>query len=164
MNPATRRKAVEFRRFAERLAISPMTPDDRRLLALLKANGRESTASLARKLGLSRTTVQERIHRLERNAVIAGYTVRIAEGAVHNVLSAQVLLNINVKQSERVAAELKAMPNCTALRAVSGVFDYVATVEAETTAELDRWLDRIGQLQGVERTQTLVVLSIKFER
>ena len=141
-----------------------MTPEDRRLLALLKANARESTASLARKLGLSRTTVQERIRRLERNGVIAGYTVRIAEDLARNVLSAQVLLCVDPKQSERVVAELKAMPRCTALRAVSGVFDYVATVEADTTAELDRWLDRIGQLQGIERTQTLVILSTKFER
>ena len=141
-----------------------MTPEDRRLLALLKANARESTASLARKLGLSRTTVQERIRRLERAGVIAGYTVRIADHTTRNVLAAQVLLCVDAKHSERVVAELRAMPHCTALRAVSGVFDYVATVEADTTAELDRWLDRIGQLPGIERTQTLVVLSTKFER
>ena len=75
-----------------------MTPEDRRLLALLKANARESTASLARKLGLSRTTVQERIRRLERNGVIAGYAVRIAEDVTRNVLSAQVLLSVDAKQ------------------------------------------------------------------
>jgi len=56
------------------------------------------------------------------------------------------------------------MPSCTALRAVSGVFDYVATVEAETTADLDAQLDAIGRSSGIERTQTLVVLSTRFER
>jgi DNA-binding Lrp family transcriptional regulator len=141
-----------------------MTQEDRRLLGLLKANARESTASLARKLGLSRTTVQERLRRLERSGVIAGYTVRIADDVARNVLSAQVLLSVDAKQSERVVRDLKAMPHCTALRAVSGVFDYIATIEADTIAELDRSLDRIGQLQGIERTQTLVVLSTKFER
>jgi DNA-binding Lrp family transcriptional regulator len=141
-----------------------MTPEDRRLVALLKVNARESTAALARKLGVARTTVQERIRRLEKTGVIAGYTVRIADDVVRHVLSAQVLLNVSPRQAERVVAELKAMPHCTALRAVSGVFDYIATVEADTTAELDRWLDRIGQVQGIERTQTLVVLSTKFER
>ena len=45
-----------------------------------------------------------------------------------------------------------------------GHFVLIATVEADTIAELDRWLDRIGQLQGIDRTQTLVVLSTKFER
>jgi DNA-binding Lrp family transcriptional regulator len=90
--------------------------------------------------------------------------VRIADDVARNVLSAQVLLSVDAKQSERVVRDLKAMPHCTALRAVSGVFDYIATIEADTIAELDRSLDRIGQLQGIERTQTLVVLSTKFER
>jgi DNA-binding Lrp family transcriptional regulator len=140
-----------------------MTPEDRRLLGLLRANARESTASIARKLGASRTTVQERINRLEKSGVIAGYTLRTSEN-LGKRLSALVLLNVNAKASERVVRELKAMPNCTDLHAVSGVFDYVATVEAETTAELDGQLDRIGQLPGIERTQTLVVLSTRFAR
>ena len=141
-----------------------MTPEDRRLLGLLKANARESTASIARKLGLSRTTVQERIRRLESSGAITGYTVRIAEDSTRGILAAHVLLNVNAKQAERVVRDLKAMPSCAALRAVSGAFDYVATIEAESPAELDRWLDRIGLLPGIERTQTLIVLSTKFER
>lgn len=139
------------------------TPEDRKLLALLRADARESTASIARKLGLSRTTVQERIARLERTGAIAGYTLREPDGR-STALSALVLLNVDAKESERVVRELKAMPTVSALRAVSGVFDYVATVDADTTAELDAELDRIGRLSGIERTQTLVVLSTRFER
>ena len=139
------------------------TDEDRRLLALLRANARESTASIARKLGLSRTTVQERIARLERTGAIAGYTLREPDGR-SSALSALVLLNVDAKVSEKVVRELKSMPMVSALRAVSGVFDYVATVEADTTAELDRELDRIGRLDGIARTQTLVVLSTRFER
>jgi DNA-binding Lrp family transcriptional regulator len=139
------------------------TDEDRRLLALLRANARESTASIARKLGLSRTTVQERIARLERTGAIAGYTLREPDGR-SSALSALVLLNVDAKVSETVVRELKSMPTVSALRAVSGVFDYVATVEADTTAELDRELDRIGRLDGIARTQTLVVLSTRFER
>jgi DNA-binding Lrp family transcriptional regulator len=139
------------------------TDEDRKLLALLRADARESTASIARKLGLSRTTVQERIARLERTGAIAGYTLREPDGRT-SALSALVLLNVDAKTSEKVVRELKAMPAVSALRAVSGVFDYVATVEADTTAALGRELDRIGQLDGIERTQTLVVLSTRFER
>jgi DNA-binding Lrp family transcriptional regulator len=139
------------------------TDEDRKLLALLRANARESTASIARKLGLSRTTVQERIARLERTGAIAGYTLREPDGR-SSALSALVLLNVDAKVSETVVRELKSMPTVSALRAVSGVFDYVATVEADTTAELDRELDRIGRLDGIARTQTLVVLSTRFER
>ncbi|MGO9756089.1 MAG: winged helix-turn-helix transcriptional regulator, partial [Roseiarcus sp.] len=49
------------------------------LLALLRENARASVASLARRLGVPRTTVQSRIERLERRGVIAGYTVRTSE-------------------------------------------------------------------------------------
>ncbi len=141
-----------------------MTPEDRKLIALLRADARESTASIARKLGASRTTIQERIQRLERSGVIAGYTVRLGSDVEARTLSALVLLNVNARHSERVVRELKALPAVSSLRAVSGVFDYVASVNAETTAELDAELDRIGQLAGIERTQTLVVLTTKFER
>ncbi|MGV8944510.1 winged helix-turn-helix transcriptional regulator, partial [Thermomonas sp.] len=52
------------------------TPDEL-LLSLLRENARASTAEIARRLGLSRTTVQNRIERLERQGVISGYTVRV---------------------------------------------------------------------------------------
>ena len=52
---------------------------DRQLLSLLSENARMATALLARKLGLSRTTVQAKIERLERDGVIAGYGVRLSE-------------------------------------------------------------------------------------
>ena len=141
-----------------------MNPEDRKLLALLRANARESTASIARKLGASRTTVQERIRRLEKSGLIAGYTVRIADNVGARMLAAQVLLNVSARHAERVVRELKALPSVMSLRAVSGIFDYVASVEAESTGELDAQLDRIGQMSGIERTQTLVVLATKFER
>ena len=141
----------------------PLSLEDRRLLNLLRADARASTASIARQLGASRSTVQERIRRMERSGAIAGYTLRTSEN-LGKLLAALVLLNVDAKGSDRVVRELKAMPSCTALRAVSGVFDYVATVEAETAADLDAQLDAIGRLPGIERTQTLVVLSTRFER
>ena len=52
------------------------TPDEL-LLSLLRENARASTAQIARRLNLSRTTVQSRIDRLEREGVISGYTVRV---------------------------------------------------------------------------------------
>ena len=52
-----------------------LDPLDRRLLALLQANARASTAELARQLGVARTTVLARLARLERSGVVVGYTV-----------------------------------------------------------------------------------------
>ena len=47
---------------------------DLALLSLLRDNARASTTELARKLDLARTTVQSRLHRLERSRAVLGYT------------------------------------------------------------------------------------------
>ena len=140
-----------------------MRASDSKLLALLRANAREPTASLARKLGLARSTVQERIARLEREGMIKGYTVKLAEDAGGR-LKAAVMISTDPKQGERVATELKKMTEVRSLVTVSGVFDLIASVEAESPARLDAALDRIGRLHGVARTVSSIILSEKFSR
>jgi DNA-binding Lrp family transcriptional regulator len=141
-----------------------MTPKDKALLALLRSNARESSAALARRLGVSRSTVQERIRRLEAAGIIAGYTVKLGQPALHPSITSHVLLAVNPKRAETVIRELRSHPSIRSTCALSGVFDYLAIVETDTTQEMDDILDRIGRIEGVERTQTSIVLSVKFER
>jgi DNA-binding Lrp family transcriptional regulator len=141
-----------------------ITSEQQRLLSLLRRNARESTASLARQLGVARTTVQERIRRLERDGVIAGYTVRVSDDFARQRIAAQVLITVDPKAGDRVVRELEARPWVRAVYALSGVFDYQVRLEAGSTEELDRSLDAIGRIEGIERTQTSIVLSVKFER
>jgi DNA-binding Lrp family transcriptional regulator len=141
-----------------------MRDTDAKLVALLKANAREPTASLARKLGLARSTVQERIARLEREGVIRGYTVRLSDKTEAGRLRAVVMITADPKQADRVAAELKRMPEVRSLCAVSGAYDMVANVEADTPARIDAALDRIGRAPGVARTVSSIILSEKFNR
>jgi DNA-binding Lrp family transcriptional regulator len=141
-----------------------MRDSDAPLLALLRANAREPTASLARKLGLARSTVQERIARLEREGTIRGYTVRVSEGHDAGKLSAVVMIETDPKRADRVALELKKMPEVRSLSAVAGTFDLIATVQTETPARIDALLDRIGRSAGVARTVSSIILSEKFNR
>ncbi len=141
-----------------------MRPEDQTLLTLLKANARMPAAELARRLGVSRTTVQSRIQRLEKAGVIAGYTVKLAAELTRRRITAHVLLAVNPKQAEKVIRALKAIPFVTATYALSGGFDYLAVIEGETTQEIDGILDQIGRIEGIERTQTSIVLSVKFDR
>ena len=140
-----------------------MRSSDSKLVALLRANAREPTASLARKLGLARSTVQERIARLEREGTVKGYTVKLAEDAAGH-LKAVVMISTDPKQGERVSAELKKLTEVRTLAAVSGASDLIATVEAESAPKLDAALDRIGRIHGVARTVSSIVLSEKFSR
>jgi uncharacterized protein with GYD domain len=47
---------------------------------------------------------------------------------------------------------------------VSGIYDLVAMLEAPTTELIDAVLDRIGQLPGVAKTVSSIVLSTKLKR
>jgi DNA-binding Lrp family transcriptional regulator len=121
-------------------------------------------AAIARKLDLARSTVQERIARLERNKVIAGYTIRSGEEFAERQISAHVMISVDPKLAAGLTADLKKMPEVRSLSAISGAFDMMAEVAAETTAEIDAVLDAIGHLKGVQKTMSSIVLSVKFER
>jgi DNA-binding Lrp family transcriptional regulator len=137
---------------------------DRRLLALLRDNARAPTAELARRLGLSRTTVQNRLQRLERNRAIAGYTVTVPPEAESALVRAHVLITQAPRQSAAIEVALRRIPEVRVLHSVSGPFDLIAIVAAGSIGELDALIDRIGALDGVERTTSAIVLSTRIQR
>jgi DNA-binding Lrp family transcriptional regulator len=141
-----------------------LDPTDRRLLGLLRDNARTSTAELARVLGLSRTTVQARIERLERNRVISGYTVKVPDEAEAGLVRTYVLITLAPRQTRTIETALRRIPEVRTLHSVSGPFDLLAIVAAGSIGELDAVIDRIGLLEGVERTTSAIVLSTRIDR
>lgn len=137
---------------------------DRALLHALRGNARLSTTELARRLQLSRTTVQSRLERLERRGVIAGYTVVVPDALEAALVRAHVLITVATRQSGAIEAALRKIPEVRALHSVSGPFDLIAVVAAQSIGELDALIDRIGALEGVERTTSAIVLSTRIER
>lgn len=136
---------------------------DRKLIALLKANAREPTASLARKLGLSRSAVQDRITRLEGSGVIVGYTVRLGTEVTQNRLKAIVRFTMDPKHTAHVVRELRNIPEAESCYLVSGAFDLIVMVAAETAARMHEVLQTFGNLRGVQRTTSSIVLVNEFE-
>ena len=141
-----------------------LDPIDRMLLNLLRENARTSTAELARKLHLSRTTVQSRIERLERNHVVAGYTIKVPDEVEASQVRTFVLITLAPKRSAAIESALRRIPEVRTLHSVSGPFDLMAIVAADSIGELDAAIDRIGLLDGVERTTSAIVLSTRIER
>jgi DNA-binding Lrp family transcriptional regulator len=137
---------------------------DEHLLARLRDNARAPVAELARALGLSRTTVQSRLQRLERTGVIAGYAVKLSEARTGALIRAFVMLTIEPKQMAAVAQALRRTPGVRRLLSVSGPCDMVAEVEAAGVAEMDALIEQIATVKGVERTSASVVLATKFDR
>jgi DNA-binding Lrp family transcriptional regulator len=143
-----------------------MTMDDLddHLIARLRDNARAPVAELARALGLSRTTVQSRLARLERTGVIAGYSVKLSEAREAALIHAFVMLTVEPKQAAAVTAALKRMPGVRRLQSVSGPSDMIAAVAAANVGDMDALIDEIGALRGVERTNSSIVLATKFDR
>ena len=137
---------------------------DQHLLARLRDNARAPVAELARALGLSRTTIQSRLARLERTGVIAGYAVRLSQAREAALIHAFVMLTVEPKQASAVTAALRRLSGVRRLQSVSGPFDMIATVEAANVSEMDGLIDEIGALKGVERTNSSLVLATKFDR
>src|ERR1700712_3968880 len=122
---------------------------DRQLVALLQANARESTANLARKLGVARTTVVARLARLESSGAIVGYTARLGSDATDRAVQAFVGITVQPKAGRDVIRKLSGVPELRQLASVSGEFDYMAVLSAESTMRLDALLDEIGDIEGV---------------
>ena len=137
---------------------------DRALIALLREDARAPTAELARRLGLSRTTVQSRMERLQRQRVITGYTVTVPDDVESSLVRAHVLITLAPKQSAAIEQALRRIAQVRVLHSVSGPFDLIAIVAAASIGELDELIDRIGALDGVERTTSAIVLSTRIDR
>lgn len=141
-----------------------VTPADEALLALLREDARASTAQIARRLGLSRTTVQSRIEKLERSGVIGGYTLRLSDEVERGYIRAYIMITVLPKQMPQVVKALQALAELRELHSVAGSHDLVAVGMAPTVAAMDVLTDHIGALEGVERTTSSIVLSTKFAR
>lgn len=141
-----------------------LDPIDQKLIAALRRNGRASTAELARLVGRSRTTVQARIERLERDGVIIGYTARLAPEREQGAVRAHVMIKVEPKKEAAVGAALRTIDEVRVLHTVAGVFDMIVVAAADTVAQIETVIDRIGNLEGVERTTSSIILSTKLER
>ncbi len=137
---------------------------DEHLLAKLRENARAPVAELARSLGLSRTTVQSRLAKLERTGVIAGYSVKLAENWQAAQVLSYVMITVEPKQAAAVTSALKRLAGVRTLQSVSGPYDMIAVLEAPSVRDMDALIDEIGGLPGVERTNSAIVLSTKFDR
>lgn len=137
---------------------------DLQIIHLLQENARAATTTLASRLGLSRTTVHARISRLEQQGIIQGYSVRLSSDFESRSVRAHVSITCTPKRTPAVERGLKGIREVRSVLSVSGPFDLIVVLSAPSVGELDLLLDRIGALEGVERTTSSIVLATKLDR
>ncbi len=128
------------------------------------ANARAPVAKIGTKLGLARTTVQARLDRLERNGIIAGYTVKLSEDARAGQIRATVLIHITPAAQSTVLRQLERLPAVERVHTTSGRFDLACQLRTQSTLALDETLDRISEIEGVLAMESLIHLSTRIDR
>ena len=122
---------------------------DRKLVSMLQANARESTSSIAKRLNVARSTVNERISRLEKSGVITGYSAVLSKNPSEGNVQALVMISVDQKKGRKVVEELNKFPSIKVCLAINGSFDYFMSIELPTLEELDAMLDKIAEMDGV---------------
>jgi DNA-binding Lrp family transcriptional regulator len=133
---------------------------DARLIALLAAEPRIGVLECSRRLGVARGTVQARLDRLQSRGVIRGFGPEIDASALGYEVTAFVTLEIRQARGHDPVTELlAAIPEVIEVHSITGTGDLLCRVVARTNADLQRVIDAIVEVEGVQRTSTVIVLA-----
>ncbi|WP_415923083.1 Lrp/AsnC family transcriptional regulator [Steroidobacter sp.] len=132
---------------------------DHQLLALLRVDARTASATLARKLGVSRGTVTNRIARLEASGVILGYGVQLGHDAQPSLIRAWMSIAVEGDKTRDVVKRLLGEPSIGSLHDTNGRWDLLAEVHAASIGELSEVLERIRKIKGIGNTETSIHLQ-----
>jgi Lrp/AsnC family leucine-responsive transcriptional regulator len=134
---------------------------DHRLIDLLQRDDRVPVAELAKLLGVAPSTLNDRIRRLIRLGVISGFHARVAPERVGLDLMAFVFVGWSDPMTEpRFLEAMAAAPEVLEVHHVTGAWNYLMKVRLKTTRDLEGFFAAVvKQVPGVQRTETLIVLS-----
>ncbi|BAN00486.1 Lrp/AsnC family transcriptional regulator [Ilumatobacter coccineus] len=132
---------------------------DRRLIALLRADGRAPVTTLARQLGVTRATVNSRLERLIDSGLVLGFTVRVREDHGDDDVRAVSLIEVNGRNTTDVIKQLRGMPELQSLHTTNGGWDLVAEIRCGSLREFDDVLRQIRTCDGVINSETSLLLN-----
>lgn len=132
---------------------------DRDILGALRQNARLPVASLAAMTGASRATVTARIDRLVANGTIAAFTILTGREIQSAGVRAIVMIEVVGKFADRVAHQLRGLPQVRALHSTNGRWDFIAELEDKDLAGFDETLRRIRLIEGINLTESSILLK-----
>lgn len=136
---------------------------DRRIVDLLRADGRMSYTDLGKELGMSTSAVHQRVRRLERRGVIKGYAAKVDHALLGDALAAFISITpIEPAAPDDIPQRLRGIAQIEACHSVAGDENYILTVRVSTPAELEDLISRVRAAASVT-TRTTVVLSTSWE-
>lgn len=153
MSRGAGRSSLHKGHVGDRPSLRPVDDLDRRILRLLREDGRATNRALGQRLGLTEGAIRRRIAHLSEQGVLLRYTI-IAQPLGPDGL---VLIRCRPGATEQVVGRMRQIADD--LFETSGEYDLAASVAADTMEGFNRLLDRIRGLPGVEKTDTLIRLT-----
>lgn len=141
-----------------------LTEKDEELLAILQINARASISDIARATGVSRTAIQNRLNKLENNHVIKAYSVVLGSEYTNGLISSNVSLKVNPNLRKNICVVLRKVHQISHIYSISGEYDLLVTIQASTLEKLSEVLNMVCSTEGVERTNSSIILDTIFER
>jgi Lrp/AsnC family transcriptional regulator, leucine-responsive regulatory protein len=138
---------------------------DEKLISLLQLNARMTLTALAHELTLSRTAVQARMTRLERDKVIVGYRAVIGErrkAGEEDGLKAVLSITFSQRPCFPVVEKFRHWPEIASYYSVTGPVDAYMVVKVNAARDLSQLVDRLSAITGVGSVQSAVVLKANF--
>ncbi|GGH17854.1 AsnC family transcriptional regulator [Cribrihabitans marinus] len=134
---------------------------DERLIAALRHDARASLSDLALQLSLSRTTVRARIERLLQRGEILGFTVVLKADTLQDPVRGMMMIGIEGRGAARITRQLQGLKEVRAIHSTNGRWDLIVELGTETLEQLDHALARIRTMDGVQTSETNLLLSTK---
>lgn len=132
---------------------------DQGLISLLREDGRASVSELAKKLKVSRGTVQNRIEKLVTTGAILGFTIRAHEGLSQDQVRAVMMIEVTGRSTSQVIRHLRGIPELIKLHTTNGKWDLVAEITTDSLVEFDRILRIVREIEGIIASETSILLS-----
>lgn len=154
--PAETTENVKFFRNQQQTEAKKMDDTDKEIIRILKNDGRAGYSDIGKQIGLSEGAVRKRLKVLVDAGVIRKFTVKVgvAEGA-----EAITLLSTNpAAPTQEVSEKIRQIPNVETVYEVTGEYDIVAVISGMSVAEVNECIEKIRRVEGIMKTNTMIVL------
>ncbi|EMA63350.1 Lrp/AsnC family transcriptional regulator [Halorubrum lipolyticum] len=137
---------------------------DRSILRILQEDARTPFSEVARRIDMSSATVHDRVNRMEEAGVIEGYHAAIDPKAIGYGVSAFVGLRVEQGREEDALERLREIDGVREIHLTTGEWDVMLKVVAADTDSLrELMFDRVAEMEGFSRSQTMIILGTDYE-
>jgi len=136
----------------------PIDQVDEKILSILREDSRRSFVEIAQLIGLSEAAVRRRVTNLSRSGTIAKFTI---ETTIGNEANAITLLSVNPSHpTPEISVKLKKIHGIKSIFEITGEYDIATILSGSNIAEINKTIDEIRKIPGVDDSNTVVILRV----